>query len=192
LKIDITIIGSKLDSSGDFQNTKMVSEDLVAMSDTIDSAIDRLHGFISRLRPEVLDNLGLITALEWQTEEFARRSSVEFDFVSSLDNITINDEAAIAIFRIYQECLTNIARHSDAHHATVKIDKVNGSLVVEVSDDGNGIPPDVITSTKRFGLLGIKERASALNGEVCIESQSGKGTTVRTTIPLDAGGAAID
>jgi PAS domain S-box-containing protein len=192
LKIDTAILGRKLDACDDFHDAGTISEDLAAMSDTLDSANDRLHGFISRLRPEVLDNLGLITALEWQTEEFSRRSSIESNFVSSLESITVDDEAAIAVFRILQECLTNIVRHSEAHHVVVKIDRVENCLVVEVSDDGIGIPADMIASTKRFGLLGVKERASALHGDVNIESIPGKGTTVRTTIPLEPGGTNRD
>jgi len=184
LKIDIAIIQRQVRASENTNNSESISEDLSAMSETLGQASERLHRFVSKLRPEILDNLGLITALEWQTEEFFKFHQIECEFICELDRLTVPDEIAIAIYRIVQECLTNISRHSKASNSKVKVDHIDNTLVVEVSDDGIGISNKVLASTNRFGLLGIRERASALNGSVHIDSKLGEGTTVRTAIPI--------
>ena len=192
LGIEVAILKNKVLSSSDFHGADSMAEDLVTMSDTIGSASKRLHGFVSKLRPEVLDNLGLITSLKLQADEFSKTHKIECEFVSNLERIDINGNVAIAIYRIAQECLTNIARHSNAKKSQLKVEVVNNSFVIEVSDDGVGISTETLNSTDRFGLMGIKERASGLNGEVQIDSALGKGTKIRTTIPIDSGGVDGD
>ena len=192
LGIDVVILKNKLLDSHDFHDTESMAEDLAAMSDTLGSASKRLHGFVSKLRPEVLDNLGLITSLKLQTEEFFKTYHIECEFVCDLESIDMNGNVAIAIYRIAQECLTNIARHSKAEKSQLKVEVVNNSFVLEVSDDGVGISTETLKSTDRFGLMGIKERVSGLNGEVQIDSALGKGTKIRTTIPIDSGGVDGD
>ena len=140
----------------------------------------------------MLDILGLITALKWQTEEFARQYEVKCDFISDLESATVDDEVAIAVFRIVQECLTNIARHAKARSARVSLNHYENCLVVEINDDGIGFAEESNSSRTRYGILGMKERASALHGDVHIESAHGKGTTVRVTIPVGSGGTISD
>ena len=192
LKIDISIIERQVRAPENANNSESISEDLSAMSETLSQASERLHRFVSKLRPEILDNLGLITALEWQTEEFFKLHMIECEFICELDHLTVNDEIAIAIYRIVQECLTNISRHAKARNAKVKVDIIDNTLIVEVSDNGIGISNESLTSTNRFGLLGIRERASALNGSIQVESTLGDGTTVRATIPIKPLGTNSD
>jgi len=192
LKIDISIIERQVRGSENANNSESISEDLSAMSETLGQASERLHRFVSKLRPEILDNLGLITALEWQTEEFFKLHQIECEFICELDRLTVHDDIAIAIYRIVQECLTNISRHSKARNAKVKVEIVDNTLIVEVSDNGIGISNKVLASTNRFGLLGVRERASALNGSIQVESTLGDGTTVRATIPIKPLGTNSD
>ncbi len=184
LKIDVAIVERQVHNSEDTDNSDSISEDLAAMSETLEKASERLHAFVRRLRPEILDNLGLIAALEYQAEEFFKSHRIKCDFVCALDHITINDEIAIAVYRIVQECLTNISRHSKASNSTVKLILNDNTVIIEVSDNGVGLAKDALTSTNRFGLLGIRERASALDGNVQIDSTSGEGLTIRITIPI--------
>ncbi len=184
LRIDVAILEHQVDASENTQNSESISENLTTMSDPLDRASERLHGFVNKLRPEILDNLGLITALEWQADEFFKSHRIKCEFICKLDRLTVNDEIATTIYRIVQECLTNISRHSKASNSEVQLVLNDNTLIIEVSDDGIGISKDIVASTHRFGLLGIRERISSLGGSVQIESTSGEGTTVRMTIPI--------
>jgi signal transduction histidine kinase len=162
-----------------------VGERLDAMSRLIDQTIDQVRRISAELRPGVLDHLGLVAALEWQAEEFERRTGTRCRARSSLDEIVLARDASTAVFRIFQEALTNVARHAGATRVDVKLEMRGGRLHLEVVDNGKGIRPGAVNSPSSLGLLGIRERARWLGGEVEVKAGKAGGTTVSLTIPLE-------
>jgi len=131
-----------------------------------------------------LDDLGLPAALQWQSEEFEKRSGIITAFNSSVPHITIAKNIAVALFRIYQESLTNVLRHASATTIITTFGKENDQLVLKVIDDGNGFDVNSIGHKKTLGLLGMKERTLMIGGKYDITSVLGKGTTVVVSVPM--------
>lgn len=148
-----------------------------AMCSLIDSTIEDVRSLAIRLRPGVLDDLGLVEALEWYTGEFERRTQIPCLFSHDLIPV-IDDSLATAAYRIAQEALTNVARHAQASHAEVTLKKDNSHLVLTVTDDGIGLGERAISDTEVLGLAGMRERAALVGGTVAVQSDSGKGTMV--------------
>jgi signal transduction histidine kinase len=130
------------------------------------------------LRPGILDDLGLIAALEWQSNEFEKRSGITCKFQSHYSGEEPDRKLATGIFRIYQETLTNIMRHSGATTVEASIKKADGKIILTISDNGHGFDETKVREKKTLGLVGMKERAVMLGGELNIQSKEGKGTTV--------------
>jgi signal transduction histidine kinase len=137
------------------------------------------------LRPEELDVFGLIDALENHTQEFEKNTQIPCGFDSSLKNIDLDKERAISVYRIVQEALTNVARHAGASKAAVKIRRQKSDLIVEINDDGVGIPQNKLTSDTSYGILGMRERVVLFNGSIRIETKKGKGTQIKLRMPLE-------
>ncbi len=157
-----------------------------AMCGLIDTTIEEVRGMAIRLRPGVLDDLGLVDALEWLTTEYERRA--QFPCIFNQHHIPAVDNAiATAAYRIAQEALTNVVRHARAAHAEVTL-KMNGheELVLEVADDGKGFDPEGLSENDMLGLAGMRERASLVGGRLVFQSQPGHGATVRFSVPLGA------
>jgi PAS domain S-box-containing protein len=153
-----------------------------AMRDMIDQTIEEVHTIVLRLRPGVLDDLGLIAALEWVTNEFERRTGVPCTF--GHDGLpTLDDLASTAVYRITQEALTNVARHSGASRVDVNLQAKGDRLRLTITDDGQGF--DQVGEAVRHGIAGIRERASLIGGTIEIRSDEGAGTTVTFTLPLE-------
>ncbi len=160
-----------------------------AMGRLIDTAVDKVGRIITDLRPSILDHQGLWAALEWQAQEFT--DSAELD--ATLQCVVAAGVAppqggqAIAIFRIFQEMLTNVARHAQARSVRISI-HVDGPpepvLYLEVRDDGVGAAPAALSDPQSFGVLGMRERAGHFGGRVSIDSAPGQGTRVRLVMPL--------
>ena len=148
-----------------------------AMCDLIDTTIEEVRGLAIRLRPGVLDDLGLVDALEWYTGEFERRSQIPC--ILSHDEIPAIDETlATSAYRIAQEALTNVARHARASRVEVSLRMTSGSLVLTVTDDGAGFQVPSISETEALGLAGMRERAALVGGCLEVESAPGRGTRV--------------
>jgi PAS domain S-box-containing protein len=160
------------------------AERATAMCDLIDKTIDEVRGIASGLRPGVLDDLGLIDALEWFTEEFDRRFGVACSFNCG-DIPPLSDLVVTAAYRIAQEALTNVARHASATHAEVKLRFDGERLVLDVSDDGKGMDQDLHNDGDCLGIAGMRERAALVRGSLEISSRPGKGTRVRFRVPVD-------
>jgi signal transduction histidine kinase len=154
------------------------------MMHSINNAIGTVRRIATELRPPVLDDLGLIAALEWQLEEFQRRTCVSCNISSNIENIDIKDELTITIFRIFQESLTNIMRHADANSVTVDLKEKDSKLVLRIEDNGKGIPEENINTGKSLGILGMRERARQIGGDLQIFKGPEAGTTVLLTVPL--------
>jgi signal transduction histidine kinase len=152
----------------------------------IDDAIQTVRRICTELRPGILDNLGLIPTLEWAAEEFEERTGTKCALDLPQGNVTIEPEAATAVFRIFQETLTNIARHANAKHVKVRLSREGSKLALEVHDDGLGIDLARLADGGSLGILGMRERAMVLGGDLTITGEPGKGTTVTVRIPATA------
>jgi len=137
------------------------------------------------LRPPILDE-GLQAAVEWQAREFEARTGIRCAVDLNLEQVLLPAPASTALFRIIQEVLTNVVRHSSAGRVSISSDTNAGSLVISVADDGTGMDEADADSPDSLGLLGMRERARALDGEVSFKSARGKGTTVTVRIPVQA------
>jgi signal transduction histidine kinase len=137
------------------------------------------------LRPGLLDDLGLAAAIEWQAEEFQDRTGITCEVAVDLQEASLSRDRVTAIFRIFQETLTNVARHAKASRVDVRLDTQGDRLVLEVKDNGRGITDNEIKDPKAFGLIGMRERVLALNGECVISGRPGSGTTIVVNIPLN-------
>jgi PAS domain S-box-containing protein len=184
MKLELSWIGRRVAEPGELPREALVQKvrDLSAMVDQIMGQIRRIS---SDLRPGVLDDLGLVAALEWQGQEFERRTGLMCVVQSNVPEDEHFDRAvATALFRAFQEALTNVARHGEATHVDVSLERDGEWLTLRVTDDGVGIAPEAIASSDSLGLLGIRERARRLGGSATVSSSPSGGTVVSVRIPL--------
>ena len=151
----------------------------------LDETVKSVRGISSELRPSLLDDLGLIAAMEWQLTEFEKRVGIKTYFKPDDTEIKLPKSIRTGLFRILQESLTNVARHSNAKRVTVSLHMENGSIVLSVDDNGVGFDKQNTIGKKTLGILGMQERTSMMGGTYEISGKSGKGTKVVATIPLD-------
>jgi signal transduction histidine kinase len=149
----------------------------------IDRIINSVRRIASGLRPEVLDEIGLAAAVEWQAREFQRRTGIRCLVDISPGFEDPDKERSTALFRIFQELLTNVARHANATRVGVHLTDGN-SLDLKVEDNGRGIQEQEFESPRSLGFLGLRERVLAFGGSIEVKGQEGKGTCVSVTIPL--------
>jgi signal transduction histidine kinase len=161
------------------------------MSKHADATIHAVQRISSELRPALLDDLGLIAAIEWQSKDFQSRTAIECRVSFKHGNIKVPENSSIALFRIYQETLTNVARHSKATHVRVSMHNKDDNIVFQIRDNGIGIEESHLSSPRSFGLMGIRERAVALGGDVEIIGIQTKGTTLTVSIPLNGTGIEL-
>ena len=159
------------------------SERALTMSGLIDKNIEDVRGMAIRLRPGVLDDLGLIDALEWYTTDFEQRTKITCIFEHS-EVPRLKGSVATAAYRIAQEALTNVARHARASNVDVSLSVRNNVLLVTVADSGRGFDPGTLSETEGLGLAGMRERAGLAGGTLTIASEQGKGTRVSLEIPI--------
>jgi signal transduction histidine kinase len=178
LKLDISLLNSKIP-----KDQKTLLAKTKSMSDLIDNAVKTVQRISAELRPGLLDDLGLAAAIEWQLGEFQTRSGIHCKLKVNSEEIILDQDCSTAIYRILQEALTNIARHANATTVKVSLRRIADKIELMVTDNGKGITEEEISGTKSFGLIGIRERAHLLGGEVKIIGIRGEGTTVRANIP---------
>lgn len=147
---------------------------------TISSARKLAH----QLRPVVLDTLGLIPAIEWQIKTVNESGSVKCTFTQNVSEVKFFDNFSVALFRIVQESLTNILRHSGAKKAAVKLHVTGSKLALTIQDNGKGIKKADLTHPDRFGIFGMRERVKTWNGNFDLKTKRGKGTSLYLTFPL--------
>jgi signal transduction histidine kinase len=184
IKWDLEGIESKLDVPNGSSAIPDVRKQLTAITTQIESTIDTVRRISSELRPGVLDDLGLVAAIEWQAQQFQKRTGLNVHWETVLETADVTRDGATAVFRIFQEVLTNVLRHSRASNIYVKLEQKDHQLELEVVDDGRGITDDEQRNTLSLGILGMKERALLVGGEVRITGIKEKGTTVIVTVPL--------
>ena len=157
------------------------------MSGLIDTAIQAVRQISIELRPPILDDLGLVAAIEWQLQDLQRRTGLHCELITTLEDTALDMDGRTAVFRIFQETLTNISRHAQASKVKVSLEETDQHLILRVYDNGRGIRQDQIRSPKSIGLLGMRERALLRGGDVHIQGSAGNGTIVTVTLPFDGG-----
>ena len=182
LKMDLYWLANRLP-----KKYRSVHEKTRAMSAHIDETIQTVRRIATELRPGILDDLGLVAAIEWQAQEFQKRTGIECVVTSDLKEAILDQDLNTAFFRIFQETLTNIIRHAQASHVEVHLQQEESTLVLEVKDNGRGISEAELNDTRSIGVLGMRERAALLQGELQITGVPGQGTTVTVRIPLVRG-----
>jgi two-component system sensor histidine kinase UhpB len=194
VKLDASWLINQLD-----EHSPGVMKKAEAMSRLIDDTLNAMRRIAADLRPVMLDDLGLVAAVEWLTEEFSERTGIEVELVMGREQCkkpcdwecslqwdgNLSADLATAAFRIVQECLTNVARHAEAGQVLVSLLCLEGYLLLQVSDDGKGIPADNGAKPDSYGVIGMRERAHALGGALNLSSIPGEGTTVEALIPID-------
>lgn len=178
LKMDVSWLNKRVVST-----EPGIKEKFTELLEMLDTTVKTVRRIASELRPTLLDDLGLVAAMEWHLEEFEKRSGIAKEFNNSVTEVTIDDSMKIGLFRILQESLTNVARHSQAQKVNVGLEKNNGHIILKITDNGKGFDTSR-TTRKTLGLLGMKERTEMMGGEYQIKSKPGEGTVVEVKVPV--------
>lgn len=179
LKINISWIKKRLP-----EDNMMAKEKIDETLEIADQTISSVRRIASELRPALLDNLGLHAAIQWHIKEFANRTGIQTEAILPETELVLSDEKKTGLYRILQESLTNVARHSQAEKVWVNMLYENSQLILTIADNGIGFDASK-RSLKTLGLLGMKERTMGMGGKYSIESIPGKGTTVKVLLPVD-------
>ena len=167
----------------DVQCAGLLASKLTEMVQMIDQTVAATRRMAADLRPLLLDDLGLVPAIEWLVNNFIQRNSVQCSFCVRED-LELPEPYATAVFRIVQESLNNIAKHADASQAVIILEKTLDAIKLVIRDDGCGFSPAAARKPQSLGLMGLRERAQLLGGSVVIDSACGKGTCIEVNIPL--------
>jgi PAS domain S-box-containing protein len=185
LRIDSVWLRERLDGTDE-----KAAERAMMMCTLIDNAIDEVRGMATRLRPGVLDDLGLVDALEWFAMDFEKRTGILCAFTHR-DVPDVDDTVATAAYRIAQETFTNAVRHSSATRVDVSLTAENGRLTLAMADNGRGFDTKTLLDSRGLGVAGMRERAALVGGTLAIHSRPGDGTRIVLHVPIGrAGGAA--
>ncbi|MDP1801417.1 MAG: PAS domain S-box protein [Bacteroidota bacterium] len=179
LKMDTSMLSKKINVADE-----LVTEKLSNMISLIDDTVKTVRRISSDLRPGILDDLGLIPALEWQGEEYEKRTGIKLLFQTNINDLVLEREISTNVFRIFQEALTNIIRHSSATETNILIEKKEQDLLLIIKDNGQGFEVDNLKKKQSWGIVGMKERAILLKGELIIESKKLQGTTITLKVPI--------
>jgi PAS domain S-box-containing protein len=160
-----------------------------SMSRLIETAVDNVGRIITDLRPSILDHQGLWAALEWQAQEFVQSAELELDWQLAVDEVLngaleVPEPLAMAVFRIFQEMLSNVGRHARAHRLQVHIAVQRGLLTLAVQDDGQGAHPQAFDAADAYGVMGMRERAGHFGGRIDITSAPGAGTRMCLSVAI--------
>jgi len=198
LKIDFSLLTkAALKIENETVRTSLLAG-MDSMNESVDSTIQTVRRIAMELRPDVLDDLGLVAALEWQLKDFEKRTGTRCELFPPVEDVSLDADLSTALFRIFQEALTNVARHSGATEVRVRLRADADSSTLEVEDNGKGIKKEKTLSKESLGLLGMRERAEMFGGRITVTGTPGTGTTVTVEIPpvetrerdRDQGGAA--
>jgi len=179
LKMDVAWVRERLPGE-----QAAIAEKLAAMQQMLDSTVAATRRISADLRPLMLDDLGLVPAAEWLVQNFRQRTGIACELALGVPELELRDPHATAVFRILQESLTNIARHAQASLVEVTMDVEDGAVVLTVHDNGRGFVPEESRKPNSYGLMGLRERAYLLGGDVRIDSGRGRGTTIEVRIPV--------
>mgnify|MGYP000058816622 CR=1 FL=1 len=178
LRMDLTLLQQQPGASADALRL------MKGMEDNLLTAITSLRRIATNLRPRALDEGGLFFALQGLRDDFVERYGIPVDLYADENELRLDDAASTAVFRIVQEALTNIARHADASHVTLNLFRTDHQLLVTVRDNGRGITSDDMEKAESLGLIGMRERVWAMNGEITISAEEAPGTRIEIVLPL--------
>jgi signal transduction histidine kinase len=179
LRLDVGLLRTELREG----RAAAAEERTALMLELIDETLTTARRVAMELRPAILDDFGFAAAIEHETESFTRRSGIEVSLHLEPKEIAIEGARATALYRVVQEALTNVARHSGASRVEVRVEKREGLIEAEVRDYGRGISDEELNGTGALGLIGIRERIFAIDGKVTIERVDGGGTRVLVRVP---------
>jgi signal transduction histidine kinase len=184
LNWDLELIEKDLNQEQGDERPSKVRVRIAVMKGVIDDTINAIRRISAELRPSVLDDLGLVAAIRWHTGEFEERTGIVTRLDSSLEDIDLTQQQSTAVFRIFEEAMTNVMRHAQATQVGIKLEKENGELELTIRDNGRGITEAEKSARRTLGLLGMRERANLIGGQVDITGSEGKGTVVTLRIPV--------
>jgi signal transduction histidine kinase len=186
----LTAINMKLavlQRDGAAEAAALLSKKIADIGGLLVGAMASVHKFARELRPTMLDELGLVPALRSYLKDYAQRTGLPVRFRGSIDGDRLSAEQKTALFRVFQESLTNVAKHAGASRVDVSLRTVNNCIWMRIKDNGRGFvvhQQQPAKGEKRLGLLGMRERLLLVNGRFAVKSSPGKGTTVEVEIPL--------
>ncbi len=181
LKMDLSWLSKRLP-----KDQEPLVEKSKSMSKLVDMTVQTVQKISAELRPGLLDDLGLVAAIEWQAGQFRERTGIECEAALDPDSISLDRERSTMFFRILQEALTNVTRHSQATKVKIGLIKRERKLMLKVRDNGKGITKSQISNAKSLGLIGMRERVRPWRGEVKIRGVQNKGTILVVSMPLEA------
>lgn len=184
LKMDVVSLSRRLSDTTQKPDWELLKERAQAIAELINDAILTVRRISTELRPGLLDVMGLTAAIEWQAQEFVKRTAITCNLQLPQTNLALDQSRSIAVFRIFQEILTNVARHAQATKVDVTLTIGATELVIEAKDNGRGIKAAELSNPKSLGVLGMRERTLLLAGQFKIWGAPGRGTTVTVRIPL--------
>jgi len=183
MAIDLSWVKKRLSMNSDLEPCAEIISRLDNVSELVDESFESVKKICSKLRPKILDDMGLEAAIRWQIDTVTSQSDIDFEFSSNIHAPVPDSAVATSLFRIFQECITNVMRHSRATWVRVNLRKRKEHIVLRVRDNGIGITNTSACGTESLGLVGIRERAQSLSGEVRIKGAPGRGTVVLVRIP---------
>ncbi len=179
IKMDIAWINKKTTDEN-----KIVKDKLTNVIQLLDGSNLAIRRILNELRPAILDEHGLLDALQWHNRQFRDATGIAVELKTDQADIKVNEQTATCIFRVYQEALTNIMRYAHANKVLTSLQIEKDRIEVTIEDDGKGFDVNTMQSAKSFGLLGMRERIRALNGQFTIFSQPGEGTRIQFSLPI--------
>jgi signal transduction histidine kinase len=185
IKMDLAQIRHGLDKLADGQNEiVMLRERTETAAQLIDETMQKVRSIAMELRPAILDDFGLVAALDWQLNEFQKRSGLRCELSVAPGDGRLSKATATAVFRVFQEILTNVARHAAATAVKVNLRQEGADLVLDVRDNGRGIREAEVKGAGSLGLVGMRERVRLQAGTVEVTGKPGTGTLVRVRVPV--------
>jgi PAS domain S-box-containing protein len=184
LKWDLEVLDKILSEADAQVQLPALRDKIRGMMNVTDATVNTVRRIASELRPTILDDLGLLEAVEWQAQQFQTRTGILCQCHCPLERASLNRQQSTAVFRILQEALTNILRHAQATAVEIVMEEVPGEFVLVIHDNGRGIRADEKSGPSSLGILGMQERAHLVGGQVEIAAAQGKGTLVTVRVPL--------
>lgn len=166
-----------------YGDDKPIVDKVSAMLDNLNSTVESVKRICTELRPSILDDFGLFQAMQWQANEFRKRTKIDCSVDSVPEDIEVDKERSTVLFRIFQETLTNVLKHAQATKVMVRLTRDNKTIVLEVMDNGKGITDEELSKHHSFGFMGMRERVHPWGGKVEISGDKNTGTTVKVIIP---------
>jgi PAS domain S-box-containing protein len=185
LKIEVGILKNELSKNQDFIKIQKSIDAFATITSMVDNIIKTSRRIITGLRPDIIEILGFVDTVKAYIKEFGERNKIVATFSSNIDKTYLNINVELSLFRIIQESLTNVSRHSKATQVDVKLTKENLKLVLNIKDNGVGFDTNVHKKQESYGMIGMKERIFLLSGQLSILSEVGKGTEINIEIPIE-------